>query len=330
MTETSIMVHRGRDGWLFLTGGTNFVTTLYQRDSGHLPDAALLQWRDAIVERARRCREAGVGYAHLVVPEKLTIYGDMQAEPLVDPALAPVIRLAQLFKGDAAAAGWVDLVEPMLDYRRKADLYWRTDTHWTPTGCLLAYEALCNALGLRRNDDVVMRPLHDVKKLLDLGSKLDPQRWEPVREACWLKDARRIYENAVVRFLETPAYGAEIHVGCHAIFKNPRAPNVCKVLLFGDSFSSPGPHSLTAILAETVSDLEFVWSANVDWSLVQRVRPDIVVTQIAERYMAIEPNDRFNLRWTEMFQAFRGRRKRFEAWRRIVLAAWRQGRSKAP
>jgi len=330
MSEASLLVHRGRDGWLFLTGGTNFVTTLYRRDGGHLPDAALLRWRDAIIERDRRCHEFGALFAHLVVPEKLTIYGHMQAQPLIDPELAPVVRLAQLFEGDARACGWVDLVAPMRAYRDHVDLYWRTDTHWTPVGCLLAYETLCGAIGLQRNNELVMRPFRDYKKLMDLGSKLAPPKWEGIREVTWLKDASRVYENAVVRLLETPEYGGEIHVGCHATFYNPYAVNRCKVVLFGDSFSSTGPYLLTALLAETVSELEFVWSANVDWGFVKRARPDIVVTQIAERYMALPPNDRFNLRLAELRQAMRGRRKRFDAWRRAKLAEFRQGRSKTP
>ncbi|MCC3245459.1 hypothetical protein LG047_09015 [Methylocystis sp. WRRC1] len=328
MTDASLLVHRGREGWLFLTGGTNFVTTLYQRDGGHLPDEALLPWRDVIVERERRCHELGARFAHVVAPEKLTIYGHKQAEPLVDPELAPVIRLAQLFEGDAGAFGWVDLVTPMREYRDKVDLYWRTDTHWTPIGCLLAYETLCEAIGLQRNDELVMRPFRDFKKLMDLGSKLAPQRWEAIREVTWLKDASRVRENAVVRLLETPEFGGEIHVGCHATFRNPQAANRCKVVLFGDSFSSAGPYLLTALLAETVAELEFVWSANVDWGFVRRARPDIVVTQLAERYMALPPNDRFNLRWTEIRQAMRGRRKRFDAWRRAKMDAWRQGSRK--
>lgn len=325
MTQSGLLVHQGLDGWLFLTGGSNFVTTLYQRDSGHLPDAKLRCWRDAIVNRHFGCRMLDIRYAHLVVPEKLTVYGHKQAQPLVDPDLAPVLRLAGMFD-DAGAVGWINLVDWMRAFRDDVDLYFRTDTHWTPLGCLLAYDVLCDSLALRRNDDLAARPYRDIPKLLDLGSKLTPRKWEVTREYEWLQDARRTYENVVVRLLETPAFGGEIHVGSHAKFRNPNAANDCKLLLFGDSFSGPGRHLLTALLAETVRELEFVWSANIDWRHVKRAKPDIVVTQMAERYMALAPNDRFNLRWTEFRQAVRGHRRRLDAWRRDK----RQGSSKAP
>lgn len=315
MSQARLLVHQGLDGWLFLTGGSNFVTTLYQRDGGHLPDTSLLQWRDAIIERHARCQDLGLRYAHLVAPEKLTVYGHKQAEMLVDPDLAPTIRLAQMFS-DAGAVGWVNLVDWMRAFRDDADLYFRTDTHWTPLGTMLAYQALCDFLGLQPNAALAERPYRDVPKLMDLGSKLSPAKWEKTREYDWLQDSSRTYENAVVRLLETPSFGGEIHVGCHARFRNPRAANPCRLLFFGDSFSGPGRHLLTAMMAETVNELEFVWSANVDWGLVKRARPDILVTQIAERYMALAPNDRFNLRWTAFRQSLRGRRKRFDAWRR--------------
>ncbi len=310
------IVHEGRDGWLFLTGGANFVTTLYQRDGGNLPDTALVRWRDEIAERKARCDTLGVRYAHLVVPEKLTIYGDRQSAPLIDPDLAPALRLAQMHAGRPADSYLVDLVAPMRAARGDADLYWRTDTHWTPAGCRLAYDALCHALGLAPVDDLETRPFTEMAKLMDLGMKLDPPVWETIRDVHWLKDASRVYENPVVRLLETPRFGGEIHVGCHARFSNARAPNDCRLLLFGDSFCGVGPHLLTALLAETVRELDFVWSANVDWRLVRRVKPDAVVTQIAERFLSAPPAAKFDLRVTALRQRLLAARRRAESWLR--------------
>lgn len=317
---TELIVHEGREGWLFLTGGTNFVTTLYDRHGGHLPDVNLRRWRDAIIERKRRCDALGVAYAHLVAPEKLTIYGHKQAAPLVDVDLAPAIRLQQLFDGGERAAGWVDLVGPMRQWRDEVELYWRSDTHWTPEGGLLAYHLLCDALALTPNAELPNRPYHTIHKIMDLGGKFDPPRWEQIREIDWMADARRVYANAVARILENPLHGGDIHVGAHTVYTNEAAPNDVRILLFGDSFAGVGHDRLTAQLAETARELVFIWSSNVDWRLVERVEPDIVVTEIAERYMALAPNDRFNLRRAELSQLFKARR-------REVAARWRQARA---
>jgi hypothetical protein len=316
MSGLRLLIHEGVDGWLFLAGGSNFVTSLYQRDGGHLPDSSLLRWRDAILRRKAGCDALGVRYAHLVIPEKLTIYADKTKQPLIDPDQAPALRLMRLFDGDPARYGYVDIVSLMRALRNEGDLYWRTDTHWTPLGCLLAYQTLCDALGLAYDETLAERPFVEDVRFLDLGVKLEPPVSETIREASWRRNATRVYHNKVVDLLEAHEFGGEIHVGCHAVYRNPHAPNDCKLLLFGDSFCSVGPNMLTAALAETVRELEFVWSANVDWGLVRRSKPDIVVTEVAERYMAIPSNDRFNLRYTEFRQAMLGRRRRFEAmWR---------------
>jgi hypothetical protein len=321
MTETNLIVHEGLDGWLFLTGGSNFVTTLYQRDGGHLPDGALRRWRDAILERSRRCGELGIRYAHLIVPEKLTIYGHKQAAALVDPELAPSIRLRDMLADAAGASFMVDLVAPMRAVRDEIDLYWRTDTHWTPQGCLLGYRRLCEALSLRPFDEPLARTFREYAAVMDLGGKLDPVGWETIREYEWTSNATRVHANGVARILETPEFGGEIHVGSHVKFVNRTAPNGQKLLLFGDSFSSQRGNLLTGLLAETLREVDFIWSANIDWAHVRETRPDLVVTQIAERYMALPPNDNFNLRLTEWRQIARAKTKRLRRW-------WREREAK--
>jgi alginate O-acetyltransferase complex protein AlgJ len=311
MIPPQLLVHEGLDGWLFLTGGTNFVTTLYQREGGGLPDSKLAQWRDLILRRIERAEALGVRYAHMIVPEKLTIYGDKQATRVVDPELAPAIRLRELCAETKAAGHLVDLVAPMRERAQSQDVYWRTDTHWNVEGCLLGYHELCKALGLTPAPDLDSRPSRQFETVMDLGNKLDPPRWEIIEEREWARDAIRIYANRIAHFLEEVQYGAMIHVGAHAKFINPTAPNAQKALLFGDSFSTPRTHLLTGLLAETVRELEFVWSANIDWALVEKARPDLLIFEISERFMALLANDRFSLPKTEFAQSIRAARMRW-------------------
>ena len=322
MIAPHLLVHEGLDGWLFLTGGTNFVTTLYKKEGGGLPDEKLRLWRDLILRRIERAEALGIRYAHMVVPEKLTIYGDKQSEPLVDPELAPAIRLRDMFAQTAAASSYVDLVAPMRAARKEQDLYWRTDTHWNAEGCLLAYGELCRSLNLSPVEDLRERPKLQFETIMDLGGKLDPRRWETIDKYQWARDATRIYTNRVAYFLDRAEYGSMIHVGAHAKFLNPTAKNSQKTLLFGDSFSTPDTHLLTGVLAETVRELDFIWSANIDWDYVQRTKPDILIFEISERFMALLANDRFSLERTELAQAFRAARIR---WRR----QWSQWRERA-
>jgi hypothetical protein len=50
-----------------------------------------------------------------------------------------------------------------------------------------------------------------------------------------------------------------------------------------------------AIQEETFCELHFIWSTNLDWAYLQYVRPDIVISEEAERFMCLMPTDRFEL-----------------------------------
>lgn len=308
------LVHVGREGWLFLQGGANFVTSLYARESGNLPDRKLALWARLIEKRARRCAELGIRCAHVVVPDKLTIYGEFQAEPLVDPRLSPAVRLAEMMAQSSEGAAYLDLVAPMLRDRAQADLYWRTDTHWSPEGCFLTYRALCDRLGLATANGMLERPFRDYDAIMDLGGRLSPPLWEKVRKYDYARDSQRVWVNRVTRYLEDPAFMEEIHVGARARFSNPSAANVQNMMLVGDSHCNPSASGLTAMLAETMRSLEFIWWGAIDWAHVKSRRPDILVFVIAERFLAAPPRDGGALWALELRQAVTAHLRRFARW----------------
>ena len=49
------------------------------------------------------------------------------------------------------------------------------------------------------------------------------------------------------------------------------------------------------MLAESFSEVHFVWSASLDWSYIERVRPDILLFELAERFLARLPKDDFDV-----------------------------------
>ena len=95
-------VHKGRDGWLFLIGGSNSVSSLYDRGKGLLPDEVIRRWADLIEKRARRFEKMGIQYVHINVPEKLTIYDDKLPDPpIVDWRNSPAVRLREMVRHSA-------------------------------------------------------------------------------------------------------------------------------------------------------------------------------------------------------------------------------------
>ena len=81
------IVHVGRDGWLFLIGGTNGVLEQYRATLSRW--WRLRGWVKLIEARAARARALGIRYVHVVVPEKLSVYDDRTQDLRFDPRQAP-------------------------------------------------------------------------------------------------------------------------------------------------------------------------------------------------------------------------------------------------
>lgn len=316
-------VHKGRDGWLFLIGGSNSVSSLYDRDSVLISDQAIKKWVDLIERRARRLERMGIQYVHTHIPEKLTIYDDkLWDPPIVDWRLSPAARLREALQASPYAHVYLDLIEPFRSAANKDRLYFKTDSHWSGEGCYFAYRLLCERIGIAPEPDLLSRAHQSLDGVLDMGSKFDPPIYEPAKFYDFRFKSARVYRNAIARYLETPEFGAQIHVGTHVRYHNPtRGTAKKKILLFGDSFSSQRGDALTAMLAETARDVEFVWSSNLDWPFIARVRPDVVIYELVERFMTVLPTDKLSIRRTVARQWLKAQRLHFQARRRAARTA---------
>jgi hypothetical protein len=122
----------------------------------------------------------------------------------------------------------------------------------------------------------------------------------------------------MAQYLEAISDAPVVFGGSHIAFRN-KAPRAAKkrILIFGDSFSAQGMSSLTGMLAETATEVEFIWSSNLDWRYIERARPDVVIYELAERVMWYLPQDNFSLRmlfwkqgWKAKWLQFKSRKKR--------------------
>jgi alginate O-acetyltransferase complex protein AlgJ len=291
-------VHRGGDGWLFLVGGSNQVLNYYQTPDA-FPEATVQEWLALLRDRRERCRGLGATYVHLIAPEKLTVYHDKFNGELPYLSQTPALRLPAA----ALDAGLADVVVDVLPYfmQQKANykLFWQTDTHWTFQGCLCAYQILCSHLGVMPAATIQgSRAVPRGPLVLDLGAKLSPPVAEEFETVSVLNAARRVAVNPLVAYKERTQRENEagLHVGSNVVFCNNRVDAIDKtVVLFGDSFAEYRPHLFTGMLAETFRETHFVWSTSVDWSYVERFKPDLLITEAAERFASVVPTDDFDL-----------------------------------
>lgn len=309
-------VHVGREGWLFLSGGSNDVLRFYT-EPGRFAQG-LPAWIALLRQRSERARSAGAQFLHVIVPDKISVYPEFYLDPLPCAEDAPCRALRRALAkepdGDRLSASYVDLLAEFEARKREGPpLYFKTDAHWTFAGAYAGYAAICRALNAPENTEILAGRVIGSDLLLDLGGKLTPPVKERYETHLFAKNAQRKLVNDLVAYKEetNQINVAGLHVGSQVVFENAAAADPRRVVLFGDSYSEYRTHMLTGMIAETFAETHFVWSTNVDWTYISNVRPDIVITEMAERFVAVVPRDdleldRFVAMRLESFKSGRG------------------------
>jgi len=310
-------VHVGKNGWLFLTGGSNSVFRYFTEREHFEPNIAV--WKRLFDERLARAGQLGALYRHLVVPDKFGIHAEQSGIEGIDASLAPALALRAALGATGQRAQYlpmlVDLRSSLLQAKAQGiDTYFKTDAHWTFQGCYAAYLTLCGSLGATPDLSIPDAPRLKGDLFLDLGSKLDPPVQEEYVTSLFLRKAQRVRVNDLVAFKEANDLhnAGGLHAGSNVVFRNdvpgtdPRT-----VVLFGDSYAEYRTHQLTGMLAETFAEVHFVWSSNIDWNYVEQAKPDVLLTEMAERFMNLVPADNldvaaFSAQRLQDFQATRG------------------------
>jgi len=269
-------VLEGRDGFLFLTQDTN---DLLAQHAGTLrfTDAQLEQWRAVLEGRIERATAIGARHVFAVAPNTHSVYPENLPPGVVSAPHRPVHQLIEHLAEKKSPAR-VLYPDRLLAAHKSEQLFLRVDTHWTDRGAFLVYRSLIEPLA----GEVPMRVLgrDDIfftqRSITgDLGSKLDPPRSEVADVARVTRHASySAYDNCV------DGTGSVIVTYCET------APATTCVLL-GDSYS----YALLRFLPETFRRFVFVQRPALPPDVLERERPDVVLSVMAERFLMRVPDD---------------------------------------
>jgi alginate O-acetyltransferase complex protein AlgJ len=272
----------GRDGWLFLCGGTN--ANLGQHVGAvQMEPGWVEEWRAVVRRRDADLRDLGVASALLVAPDKLAVYEEHYPEDLTRQGPRPIERLL--------AVGDLPIVYPLAQLRAAAasgeEVYMRTDTHLTFRGNELLFSSVLDGLEVENPPDFAALPLRSYPVAGDLGVKFDPQIVSIVSEPGSLHQARIVEDN------RAEIAAVDGHIGTRRVFRNDQAPDPRVAVVFGDSFGfgAPNYQGLSWFLAQAFREVHFVWVPfGWDADYVRRVGAEAVLIQGAERFVARVPH----------------------------------------
>jgi hypothetical protein len=268
--------HRQLAAWV-VSGHEDY---LFHRDhnvieqvTGQLPltHTDLQTWVSAIETRSSWCRSCGIVFRFVIVPEKHVIYPDKLPAITIHPN-RPALQIIRALSAQAQSE-IIYPVDLLRNARRHFKTYYATDTHWTMHGAFVLYKAFM--AGLPRQ--FVLRPIKDenlagVSKRYvgDLGVRLDPERDE---DAVFLSHTpyqpfEQVFSNKSFSRGSTLSFTSD----------RSEAP---QILTFRDSyFNYVIPHFIPVFSRTTA-----VGSINMHYDLVQSEKPNIIVFEIAERFL---------------------------------------------
>lgn len=259
----------GKEGWLFLRKGTNNVSAQLN-GTYPLPNDFEKQWRLLFEHRQKAVAKHASKYAFLVVPNKECVYADQLPDDMPCTVQRPVFPVLK------QAHGLVDTLYPldeMLNQRSKNQLFPKHDSHWNHHGFMVAYRQLMALWGLQgvRDEELVIFE----GKMNDLGAKLNMDVPDvPYYARVKLPRYKVIIDNKIKPLGNL--FISEID-----------DPSLPTCVVFRDSFMTIGSH----IMAQSFRRLVIAWQPNIDYTILEREKPDFVLSQQAERFLVLCPDD---------------------------------------
>jgi len=286
-------VHEGNDGWLFLVGGTNQVLR-YFRDSTYFTELNADRWADLLISRRDRLRARGVRYLHIAAPDKITVYPDYFGQVLPNFDRHPVALLSRRLRDAASDDVLIDPLDAFLNSPDRDRLYLKTDTHWSYRAGQIVLQLVTKRLGEPRHLDLSSRSLTFYNHVWDLGSKVRPNVSEQNFAVATRSTVRRVHANSRALAFERNVRAGEpvSHGSIYTVFRNSDPFAIDQVVaIFGDSFMDFQDSNTTTIFAENFKEVHFIWSASIDFQFVSKIGANIVITELAERFMIALPAD---------------------------------------
>jgi hypothetical protein len=277
----------GRAGHLFHRWDAAFEQLC---DASTLDDIDLDRWRNLIEYRAAWCGLHGTSYHFMVVPEKHVVYEDRLPRGRTISPERPFQRIRAALHPTVQRRVIYPLAE-LRQARRVEKTYLLTDVHWTDYGAYVGYRALLRGLAA----DVAMQPIPEPALQREkrrnytggIGMRLDP---EPVEEQVILRptdpaSARMLFDNKNIMEGQVRIYETDDR-------KLPRA------VIFRDS----NLNAMLPFLLGHFSRVVLVGGARFFLhDVIQAEQPDLVITEIAERCLAVPlpPGEPGSIYWTE-------------------------------
>ena len=265
--ELASRVRIGKDGWLFHRVDDAFGQTC---GSGSLSDRNLSRLISLWEVRHAWCGARAIEYRILTVPERHVLYPDKLPEGCEPHPDRPALRLIR--EAGAIRHAIIYPVAAMRKGREVRDVCYQTDVHWTRYGAYLAYRELlgslpqCTATIIPKSD----LSFSEIRLVGDMTLWLDQR----TREVATFADPPKLAVKEILTNRNFKTGQVDVHET-----ENDSLPTL---VLFRTSNST----HLIPFLYHHFSRIVAVATTAVYFELLRSEMPDVVISELPERYLA--------------------------------------------
>jgi SAM-dependent methyltransferase len=264
----------GHSNFIFLLEGSNRYYEAYSQ-AGKEAYQEALDWSRYLDWARTSCARANISFSFCLIPNKASVLPDLYPLPLPPGGTPRMQHLLDLQRSHIVGGP----VPKECRWPRTA-LFRRNDTHLTALGSFYFVDALMEHLGYSES---VMHSNHAVGKAVhpgDLGRRFVP----PMLEAATTPARNSNITESIV------AQSPSSFVGLTTDIVNPDPVLQKTVVVFGNSFFERF-HSwgMMPIFARYFRRVVFKWNNELDFPLINQLKPDHVVLQTCERFLGKPP-----------------------------------------
>jgi hypothetical protein len=264
----------GKEGWLFYNSKTDQAYGSYSR-TNLLTSKELRSYKTLHEERKQLLASQSIHYLLAVFPDKCSIYPEhfpFQMKVQVSGKTSRTDQIRTYLKKQQSPISLIEVRKEMLTQKQQ-QLYVKHDSHWNDLGAYYAYFTF-----MQKAYAVLQEKPHpltdftltsaqlkggDLLGMLGICAKSNYTEPIPILQ---LKQKMKLSDDK--EFSES--YGKH----------NATAPSKLKVLFFRDSYGN----ALIQYFSLHFNSTYFYWTA-YDQSIVDKVKPDVVVVMSTERYV---------------------------------------------
>lgn len=254
----------GKDGWLFLKDNLDGYLGREEQD-----ESDILETAEKYIKLGETCKAQGMDFILLIAPNKMSIYGEFLPdyyEKSDEETIAQKVVMQMKENSDIPVLYPIDEMSRMRD---EYQLYYKCDTHWNEIGAFVGTQLVIEELGQEGTkltasiiQEIPYEP-HDTG-LDDLANMIDMYTY--------FHDETdyKVTTNFDMDYMANDSEG---------LFSNEAAREDKKVLLVGDSFRC----AMMPALLSQYSEVYQIQSEYYDESLLETIKPDIVIYEVVER-----------------------------------------------